>query len=117
MGGAICPNVASRAGWMPCRPQLRPRESAPAHAGNLILFHFLAMKITTQMRLAQETYISPDQTGGVHVAGRGERAPSVFIPQKVFLKSFCESRFSHKSVNLFSISVIVKEKLTDLWGI
>jgi diaminopimelate epimerase len=36
--------------------------------------------------------------------------------QKTFLKSFCKSQFPHKSVNLFCISVIVREKLTGLWG-
>ena len=33
-----------------------------------------------------------------------------------FLKSFCKSQFPHKSVNSFSISVIVKDRLTNLWG-
>jgi hypothetical protein len=27
-----------------------------------------------------------------------------------------QSQFSHKSVNLFSILVIIKDKLTNLWG-
>ena len=35
------------------------------------------------------------------------------ISQKVF-KSFCKSQFPHKFVNLFFISVIIKDKLTDL---
>jgi hypothetical protein len=34
----------------------------------------------------------------------------------VLLKSFCKSQFPHKFVNLFFILVIVKDKLTDLWG-
>ena len=34
------------------------------------------------------------------------------ISQKVFLKSFCKSQFPLKFVNV----VIVKDKLTDLWG-
>ena len=38
------------------------------------------------------------------------------ISHKVLLKSFCKSQFSHKSVNLFFILIIVKDKLTDLWG-
>ena len=33
-----------------------------------------------------------------------------------FLRLFCKSQFPHKFVNLFFISVIVKDKLTDLWG-
>jgi len=38
------------------------------------------------------------------------------LSHTVFLKSFCKSRFPHKSVNLFFILVIVKDKLTDMWG-
>ena len=36
------------------------------------------------------------------------------ISQKVFVKSFCRSEFPHKSVNLFYVLVIIKDKLTDL---
>ena len=32
------------------------------------------------------------------------------------LKSFCKSQFLHKPVDFFFILVIVKDKLTDLWG-
>ena len=39
-----------------------------------------------------------------------------YLTQSVF-KSSCKNRFPHKSVNLFFISVIVKDKLTNLWGI
>ena len=38
------------------------------------------------------------------------------ISHKMFLKSFCKSRFPHKFVNLFFISAVVKDKLTNLWG-
>ena len=38
------------------------------------------------------------------------------ISQKVFIKSFCKSQFPHKSVNLFFILVIIKDKLTNLCG-
>ena len=34
----------------------------------------------------------------------------------VFIMSFCKRQFPHKSVNLFFISVIRKDKLTDLCG-
>ena len=34
----------------------------------------------------------------------------------LIIKSFYKSQFLHKSVNLFFTSVIVKDKLTDLWG-
>jgi hypothetical protein len=40
----------------------------------------------------------------------------VFISYKVFSKSFYMSQRPHKSVNLFSVLEIVKDKLTDLWG-
>jgi len=45
----------------------------------------------------------------------GHETNASLISQKVFLKSFCKSQFPHKSVNLFFILVIVKDKLTDLW--
>ena len=35
--------------------------------------------------------------------------------KKVFMKSFCKSQFPHKSVNLFIVLVIIKDKLMDLW--
>ena len=38
------------------------------------------------------------------------------ISHKVFLQSFRESQFSHKSANLFFILEIVIDKLADLWG-
>ena len=37
-----------------------------------------------------------------------------FVSHKVFIESFCESGFPHKSVNLFCILVIIKDKLTDV---
>ena len=42
--------------------------------------------------------------------------PLTFISHKVFLTSVYNSQFPHRSVNLFFISVIVKDQLTDLWG-
>ena len=39
-----------------------------------------------------------------------------FTSQKVFMKSFCESQFLHKSVNLSSIIANIKDKLTNLCG-
>ena len=42
--------------------------------------------------------------------------PGTLISRRVVLKSFCKREFPHKSVNLFFILVIVKDKLTDLWG-
>ena len=38
----------------------------------------------------------------------------VLISHKVFLKSFCESRFPHDFFNLFFILIVVKDKWTDL---
>ena len=40
----------------------------------------------------------------------------ILISQKVFINSFCTSRFPHKSVNLFFKSVMIKDELTDLCG-
>ena len=45
-----------------------------------------------------------------------EEAGLVSNTQKEFIKSFCKSQFPHKSVNLFHILVIMKDKLTNLWG-
>ena len=42
--------------------------------------------------------------------------PCTLISQKVFITSLCKSQFPHKSVNLFFILVIVKDRLTDLSG-
>ena len=39
-----------------------------------------------------------------------------FISYKVFIKSFCESKFPHKSVILFFVITYIKNKLTDLCG-
>ena len=39
-----------------------------------------------------------------------------FISHKVLLKSICKSQLPHKSVKLFFILVMVKDKLTDLLG-
>ena len=38
------------------------------------------------------------------------------ISQKVFIKSFFESQFSHKSVDFFFMLVVMKDKLADLCG-
>ena len=38
------------------------------------------------------------------------------ISHTVFPKSFHESGFPHRSVNLLITSVVVKDELTDLWG-
>jgi hypothetical protein len=42
--------------------------------------------------------------------------PDDLISQTVLIKSFCKSQFLHKSVNLFFILVIMKDKLKDLCG-
>ena len=44
------------------------------------------------------------------------RGTQEFISHKAFLESFGKNRFPHKSVNLFFILVIVKNKMTDLRG-
>jgi hypothetical protein len=38
------------------------------------------------------------------------------ISHKVFIKSFGKSQFSHKFVNFFLITVMIKDKLTYLRG-
>ena len=43
-------------------------------------------------------------------------AAKLFIPQKLYIKSFCKSQFPLKSVNLFSILVMIKDKLMDFCG-
>ena len=39
---------------------------------------------------------------------------SKLIAQKLLIMSFCKSQLPHTSVNLFCISVILKDKLTEL---
>jgi hypothetical protein len=48
--------------------------------------------------------------------GHSNCSELTLVSHKVFLKPFCKSLFLQKSVNLFFILVIVKDKLTDLWG-
>ena len=38
------------------------------------------------------------------------------ISHQVSLKSICKSQFPHKFVNVFFLSLIAKDKSTDLWG-
>ena len=53
-------------------------------------------------------------------SGGGRRPSSLagytLISLRVFLQSFCKSQFPHNSVNSFFTSVMVKDKLTNLWG-
>jgi hypothetical protein len=41
---------------------------------------------------------------------------SKLISQKAFIKSFCQSQFPHKFVNLFFVLEDTKNELTDLCG-
>jgi hypothetical protein len=51
----------------------------------------------------------------MHQAGANRvRGSSKLIARKMFVKSFCENHFPHKSVNLFFTHD--KDELTDLWG-
>ena len=34
----------------------------------------------------------------------------------MLIKSLCKSQFPHRCVNLFFALVMIKDKLTDLWG-
>jgi len=47
---------------------------------------------------------------------RLRRRASGFISQKVFTRSFCKSQILPKLVNLSSMLMIMKDKLTDLCG-
>ena len=40
----------------------------------------------------------------------------VLISQKVYMKSFFISQIPHKFVNLFFLSLVIKEELTGLCG-
>ena len=48
--------------------------------------------------------------------GCQELRQATFISHEVFFKSFCKVQFPHKSVNLFFILVIAKDKWMGLWG-
>ena len=45
-----------------------------------------------------------------------EPVPHRVQPQRLCIKSFNKRQFPHKSVNLFLILVMIKDKSTDLWG-
>jgi hypothetical protein len=53
--------------------------------------------------------------GGVSSKRSGATRSATVSHTKCFFKSFCKSQLPCKSVNLFFISVNVKDKLTDLW--
>ena len=56
-------------------------------------------------------YVSPQEAPHTKLSN-----PVAVVSQKVLIKSFRRSKFPHKSVNIFFILVIVKDKFTDLWG-
>ena len=68
-----------------------------------------------QVRERRNEVVPVHAIQGSGVMGLGFRG-SGFISHNLFLKSFGRSQFSHKFVNLFFIFVVVKDKLTDLWG-
>ena len=55
----------------------------------------------------------PPPLGPYGVAYRKGCGLSTFLSHKMFVKLFCKSPFSHKSVNLFVMSRIVKDTLMD----
>jgi len=64
----------------------------------------------------REVPLQTDPVRRVCSAAEKEIASSTFISHKGILKSLCKSQFPHKFVNVFFILLIVKDKLTDLWG-
>ena len=60
--------------------------------------------------LLDERVVSEGECEANLVNAGGLRTRSNVISHKVFFKSFCNSQFPHKSVNLFCISVLVKDK-------
>jgi len=59
---------------------------------------------------------SPYKVGATAVAPYPQSQIPNFISQKVFIKSFGKSQFTHKSVNLSFIITNIKNKLTDSCG-
>ena len=57
-----------------------------------------------------------DLPGPVTRVKRKRKKPSEMISLKVFLKSFCRSKFPHKFVDIFFRLKMIKDKLTDVWG-
>ena len=53
-------------------------------------------------------------SGQYGTLGAPSPASCYLISHKIYLKSFGKSEFSHKSINLFFILVIVKDMVTDL---
>ena len=69
----------------------------------------MARNLFSTSHLSREAYANPH--------GRITRGSvNCLISHNVFLKTLCESQFPDKRVNLFLISEIVKDKLTDLCG-
>ena len=67
--------------------------------------------------IATTFMIAPSQ-GTLHPESHAQERPrrQGLVSQNVFIGSFCKTKSPHKSVNLFLILVIMKDKLTDLWG-
>ena len=53
--------------------------------------------------------------GGEAAGAKGTPRPGL-ISQKVFIKSFRKSQFPDKSINLFFMLVMMKDKLTNVCG-
>jgi hypothetical protein len=51
---------------------------------------------------------------GLFFQGRSTAGEEKLISQKVVINSSCKNQFPHKFVNLFFISAMMKDKLTDL---
>jgi len=91
---------------------------------NLRLAGSIASRLARKLQTAARQIWLEDEINLRTIAGQHtgmcqherDAIPCAFILHKVSLKSSCKSQFPHKSVNLFFILVIGKEKLTDLWG-
>ena len=99
----------------------------------IYLYAYIHIYLSIYLSMYRSIYLSIYLSICVHLAAVGlgavavaldqaalsfprRKAPHELISHTVLSRSFSESQFPHKSVNLFFISKIVKDKLTDLRG-
>jgi len=81
-------------------------SKAPGRNGNTV-------KAFKDFDLKAKAILWPSLSNMCHIRLKAQGARVNLISHQAFLKSFCKSQFPHKSANLFSVSVTIKDTLTD----
>jgi len=99
----------------------RPSQGFPEH--NVVLYTLLVRNGSNATPESEMVYTIARIRDGVHHRqnprwgdGTSHTVTYSLISQKVFIKSFCRSQFSHKSGNFSFIITYTKDVLTDLCG-